>query len=316
MTHTVREAVIDGLAAVELSAPDAAVEATFVPGAGMLGASLRHRGEELLHLPGGVSHYVQTGSSAGIPLLYPWANRLAGWTYEAAGQRVELRRDGAGIRTEEHGLPIHGLLAAARGWDVEEIAADDDSARFSAGFDFASQTDLLASFPFPHRLRIVVTLAHNELRVATSVEANAGVTVPVSFGFHPYLRLPGVARQQWEVALKAADRLVLDHQLIPTGAREPAGVDVGPLGERTFDDGFSGLGAPPQFRLAGGGRTIEVALESGYPFTQLFAPPGSAFICVEPMTAPTNALVSGGAELPLVEPGERFEAAFCVIIAA
>ena len=38
-------------------------------------------------------------------------------------------------------------------------------------------------------------------------------------------------------------------------------------------------------------------------------------IAFEPMTAPTNALVDGGAELPLLAPGESYEASFSITLA-
>jgi galactose mutarotase-like enzyme len=308
-----RETTVDGLQAVELCSPEARVSATFVPGAGMFGSLLSHLGDQLLHVPGGAAAYAASGTTAGIPLLYPWANRLAGWSYEVGGRRVELARDGAGIRTEEHGLPIHGLLAAARGWQLEWVGVDAGGAGLHARFDFAPP-ELLASFPFPHVLRMEVALSGPRLRVATIVEATGDVAVPVSFGFHPYLRLPGVAREEWELTTAFGEHLLLDEQMIPSGRREPAEVGAGPLGVRVFDDGYAELGPPPQFRISGGGRAIEVACESGYPYAQLYAPPGSDFICFEPMTAPANALLRGGAELPMVAPGASFEAVFSITV--
>ena len=53
----------------------------------------------------------------------------------------------------------------------------------------------------------------------------------------------------------------------------------------------------------------------GYPFAQVFAPPGSDFVCFEPMTAPANALARGGPDLTLVAPGESYGAAFAVGVA-
>ena len=39
-------------------------------------------------------------------------------------------------------------------------------------------------------------------------------------------------------------------------------------------------------------------------------------VAFEPMTAPTNALVAGGPELPVIEPvGERYRATFSVTVA-
>ena len=46
---------------------------------------------------------------------------------------------------------------------------------------------------------------------------------------------------------------------------------------------------------------------------QVFAPPGQEFICFEPMTAPTNALVDGRG-LQLVAPGAEYRAAFSIAV--
>ena len=44
--------------------------------------------------------------------------------------------------------------------------------------------------------------------------------MPVAFGFHPYLRLPGAVRAAWELRLPPRRHLVLDLRGIPTGTGE------------------------------------------------------------------------------------------------
>jgi aldose 1-epimerase len=51
----------------------------------------------------------------------------------------------------------------------------------------------------------------------------------------------------------------------------------------------------------------------GYRFAQIYAQPGLDYICLEPMTAPANALVTGE-QLPIVEIGERFRAKFRIAV--
>jgi galactose mutarotase-like enzyme len=68
------------------------------------------------------------------------------------------------------------------------------------------------------------------------------------------------------------------------------------------------------FALAGGGRRIEVTFLEGCPYAQLFAPPERDYACVEPMTPPTTALVSGDG-LRFAEPGRSFRAAFRIAVA-
>src|SRR5271157_1725122 len=97
------------LRTVSLRDEGAELEATFVPAAGMLCSSLRHRGEELLAQNAGVAAYAQYGKTMGIPLLYPWANRLAGFDYSIAGRAVVIPHDPARIALDGNGLPIHGV---------------------------------------------------------------------------------------------------------------------------------------------------------------------------------------------------------------
>jgi aldose 1-epimerase len=304
---TVRMGMVDGEPAVTLAAGQ--LEASFLPGLGLLGTSLRHRGEELLALPGGVEGY-RDGHVTGLPLLAPWANRLPGWRYRAAGVEVDL--DGLDLHTDPGGLPIHGTLTAHRGWRLERLAADADRAVLEAGLDYGDWPELLAAFPFPHRLTVTFALQGASLAVTTTLAATGDRPVPVAFGWHPYLRLPGAPRAAWRLLLPSRTHLELDDRGLPTGkaADEPA--EAAPVGERTFDDLYT-LDADPAERRLGleaAGRRLVVGYGDGYDHAQVFAPPGAEFVCLEPMTAPTAALATGAS--PLVAPGDSFSARFTI----
>jgi aldose 1-epimerase len=294
-------------ASVVLFAGD--LEATFAPGLGLVGTSLLHRGEELLDRQGGLAAYARTGAVMGIPLLHPWANRLSGHGYRVGGQEVRLPAGPPLVHCEEHGLPIHGLLAASPHWQVEDV----DARHLRATLDFAAHADLLAAFPFPHELAVDLLLQPGALTVTTTVRATGRVSVPISFGFHPYLRLPGVARDAWEVSLPARRHLLSDERGIPTGDVEMEAAERFRLGMRSFDDGYDGLPDGAEFSVSGGGRTIAVRFGRGYPVGQVFAPAGRPFICFEPMTAPTDAL-STGTGLRWAAPGSVFTAAYSILV--
>jgi galactose mutarotase-like enzyme len=277
----------------------------------MVGCSLSHRGEELLGQRGGLRTYVADRSTMGIPVLHPWANRVARRHFSTAGREVDLSARPELISLDPNGLPIHGLLAAARGWSVERHEDTPDGPRLAAEFDFDEHEDLMAVFPFPHQLRIEAGIADQTLTITTMVHASGDVAVPISFGYHPYFRLPGVERSAWIVEMPVSERVVLDSEQLPVGELESVDVPDGPLGERTFDDGFAAPVEP--FALEGGGRRIEVSFDRGYPYAQVYAPNDDNVIAFEPMTAPTNALVSGQ-DLKLIEPGESHEAIFSVTV--
>jgi galactose mutarotase-like enzyme len=305
----------EGFAALTLEgAARGGLEAVFVPEAGMICCSLKHRGEELLGQRGGLRAYVASYSTMGIPFLHPWANRLGGGRFELAGRQVDLTLPGLPLKREGAGLPIHGLLSAAPGWRVGRHAELDSGGALAASFDFAAYPHLLEAFPFPHLVEIEATLVEGSLEIQTSVTATGEVAVPISFGFHPYLMLPGVPRAEWVLEAPIHEQLILDDRGLPTGERKPTAIATGPLGERTYDDAFLAPSPGTAFALIGPDRRIELRMDSGYPFTQIYAPPDLDAVAIEPMTAPTNALLSAGPELTFVPPGETFAASFSISV--
>lgn len=284
------------------------LRAVFLPGLVMLGASLRHRGEELLGRLDEIEAFARTGRTCGIPLLHPWANRLGSPRYLAAGREVLLDPASSLLHFTDDGLPMHGIPWSRLSWQVTGEAPNTLKAQLEW-----TRGELLAIFPFPHRLEMVVALRPNSLTVETTLVAGSSGPVPVSFGFHPYLRLPGLPRAAWQVHLPAMRRLLLNTRLLPTGEESPfVALDTG-LGNRNFDDCFVALEERPLFSVMGGGRRITMEFLEGYRYAQVYAPGGKDYLALEPMTAPANALATGRG-LRLVEPGGMFQAAFRVSV--
>src|SRR5215470_8290439 len=165
-----RARLLDDASAQHLASGD--LEAVFLPRHGMLGASLRHRGAEILRRIGDLDDARARGSTAGIALLHPWANRLAALRYRAAGREVALDSKSSLLHLDASGLPIHGVPWSLLAWDVT-----------------------------------AVRLATDGLTVETTLVAHRSGPVPVSFGFHPYFGLPGVARDDWRLTLPAMRKL-------------------------------------------------------------------------------------------------------------
>jgi aldose 1-epimerase len=270
-------------------------EAVFLPELGMVGTRLEHRGVELLSFHGGAARF-RAGHTTGLPLLAPWANRLSRKRFRVGRVDVDVR---GAPSLDPNGLPIHGTMVGAIPWRVVRT----ERARLVARHRYEHP-----AFPFPHELEIDARVSERGLRVQTSVRATGRRRVPISFGWHPYLRLPG-ARRSWLLRLPARRHLELDERQIPTGreTREPAEEEQ--LGTRSFDDLYA-LGRDRRLAIAGGGRRLEVRFGATYPFAQVYAPPDKDFVSLEPMTAPIDALVTGAC--PFVAPGDRFSATFTI----
>src|SRR5678816_2419940 len=192
------------------------LQAVFLPDHGMLGASLRYHGVEILRRVEDLESAAARGSSAGIPLLHPWANRLAEPRYRVLGKEVVLDVSSPLLHFDEHGLPMHGVPWSLLAWEPTEARQDFLAARLEW-----TRNALLEVFPFPHRLEMAATLRPDSLTLETTLIASPEGPVPVSFGYHPYFGLPDLPRAQWRLELPVMKRLVLDPRDIPTGAEEP-----------------------------------------------------------------------------------------------
>ena len=284
------------------------LQAVFLPDHGMLGASLRYQGVEILRRVEDLEAAAARGSSAGIPLLYPWANRLAEPRYRVLGKEIVLDQSSPLLHLDEHGLPMHGVPWSLLSWVVTEARDDFLAARLEW-----TGSDLLAVFPFRHRVELAGMLRSDSLTVEITVVPCSDGPVPVSFGFHPYFGFPEPSRSKWRLELPPMRKLVVDERGIPIGEEEPFGGFDAELGENSFDDGFALPEEQMTFSVAGSTGRVSLDLLEGYRYAQVFAPKDKDYVALEPMTAPTSALTSGRG-LRFVRPSERFRAAFRIRI--
>jgi galactose mutarotase-like enzyme len=294
---------------VHLDAPGGqGLRAAFAPAANMVLHSLTLGGRELLSERNGLRGYVERGSTMGVPLLHPWANRLGGLSYSAAGRGVVLDRESDLFKRDPGGLPIHGAWPALLQWEVVETETDGEAASLLARLDWNRGHPAFELFPFPHRLEYRARAGMTTIELALTLEPMEDVPVPVAFGFHPYLRIPGGSRQDAEMNLPVRRALLHDDSLLPTGETEPCEPGPRRLGDTSWDHEFAELADSPLFVLRGESE-VSLTFLRGYRFAHVFAPAESDFVCFEPMTAPTNALMTG-ADLPVAAPGDRYETAF------
>jgi aldose 1-epimerase len=293
---------------VRLAAGD--LEAIVIPSAGMVVASLRLRGEELLGRADDLAGWVDGGHTMGIPLLHPWANRIEGTRYAVEGVAVEIDPASTLLHRDGNGLPIHGLLGSCRYWKSVSPMANDARAELTAVLDAEDVPGLLEAFPFPHRLELALELRPEVLSITTTLTARE-VAVPIAFGWHPYFQLPRAPRGAWELELPPMRALELDALQLPTGDEHPFEGFRTPLGTMTLDDGFAGIDPRAELSLSAGPRLLTVSFDEGYPFGQVFAPVNQDVVALEPMTAPANALVTGHG-LIFAAPGESHCASFSV----
>src|SRR4051794_7561862 len=199
--HETFEATVEGHRVLGLRSP-AGLELLCAPGAGLVCCSFKHRDAELLGQREGLRAYAERGATMGVPLLHPWANRLARCGYRAGGAEVEFPQGATAVRLDgATDLPIHGLLSGWPGWEVVTHSGADSLARLEARLDVTALPEVAPLFPFEHELRIRADLRDETLRLTTTLTPTGEAAVPIAFGFHPYFTLPGVPREEWHLTL-------------------------------------------------------------------------------------------------------------------
>lgn len=295
-----------------------------VPDAGMVALSWMVAGEEVLALPCGRDEFLAAARTGGLPILYPYANRLGADSFEVCGKRVDL----AGVpslKRDDRRHPIHGLMLRRGGWSL----AVHGPGHLSAELDWGASPELMRAFPFAHTLRITWTLSGGAtpgaavLRVDAAVSADRGADVPAAFGWHPYfaVREPATATLQRApmagIAL-GADGLPKDDGL-PEECLPAAGAQAAPHTEGVgqgqdalfMRTGIAAAADPspvPVASIIDAHRRIDIRMNGHYPYVQVFSPHGAAFMCVEPMAAPTDGLRSG--HFTTVRAGSSLNASF------
>lgn len=276
--------------------------------------SLVYKNQERLYFPFTLDEYQSSSKLAGNPFMHPWANRLQA-NFITLQNRLHHfpAHVAANIYRDANQLPLHGLLLKSNKWKTTESTP----LQHTAVYDFNSN-DELSVFPYVHQLTMSHELiAKNEIKITTSILNLAAEEMPVSFGFHPYFILYE-KRENTILTIPASNVIESDEKQIPNGNKSAKerlwnfNHDEIILAQHTFDHGFTDLkrkeNGDAVFRL----NDIEICFDKNYPYAQIYAPlhPEKPYVCIEPMTAATNALNTNSC--PMLKPNENFVASFSI----
>jgi aldose 1-epimerase len=255
---------------------------------------------------------------SGIPVLFPYVNRLRGGTFTWEGKKYQLPLTDASGKHSIHGF------ACRHPWRVTASGADATAAWLTAEFQASKDAGEDARcWPADYVLTLTFRLAHDRLRLEAVVDNRDRGSLPFGLGFHPYYQL---AVPDAPVAAPARTFWELDGSL-PTGKRLPvdAARDVNvPRAANTLklDDVLSELPAGPVNAegLVLRGSVGRVELWAAPVFRELvaFTPPHGKAVCLEPYTCTTDAanlqargIDAGWLTLPA---GQQWRAVFEMVV--
>jgi galactose mutarotase-like enzyme len=222
----------------------------------------------------------------GVPVLFPSPGPLAGGRFD---------RDGRSGAMRQHGF------ARERAWSVEEAGRARPRAR-EVTLSLASDDATRAQFPWAFRASYRYALAGTTLRIEQRFENRGAAPMPFAAGFHPYFCVPDAEKSAARIptgATRAWDNVAKREIALEPGA--PIA-----LAGREVDLHLVDHGAARAELVLGGGERVVVSGSPAFSRWVIWTLPGRDFVCLEPWTAPANAL-NTGESLMVVPPGEARE---------
>ncbi len=200
--------------------------------------------------------------------MAPFAGRVRHARFEFAGSTIALpANDG------DHAM--HGTVLL-RPW------SQTGATRF--------ETTLGDDWPWPGRCIQDVVLEPGAVEFTLAIHAD-GEPFPATAGWHPWFPRRLARGDPGRIHLEAGFMELRDEEGLPSGQRIPP--PAGP-----WDDCFGDLRAAPRIEWAG---ALELEITSPCPFVVVYDERPDAF-CVEPQTAPPNALGTSAAIVTRAKP--------------
>lgn len=270
--------------------------ATVLPALGGAILSLDLAGRPVFRpTPPGSDDILQT---ACFPLV-PYANRIADGRFSFGGREVTLP---VLAQFAPHALHGDGWL---RPWAVDAVDETSVTMRLSGGGDH---------WPWAWTAVQTIRLSEAGLEVELSATNDADEPAPMGLGLHPYFHRAPDTR----LTLAAEGVWLTDARQIPHRLARPAeladwshGLD---LSDAPFVD-HAYAGWDGRATISGGGLTTTLTASDTARWTQVYAPKGEAFLCVEPVTHRPDALNAPTAEaagLAVLQPGESLSVGMAV----
>ncbi|MGB3492377.1 MAG: hypothetical protein WBA57_06600 [Elainellaceae cyanobacterium] len=217
----------------------------------------------------------------GIPILFPICGNLPDGTYTYEGKTYALKQHGFA-----RNLP----------WAIATQSTTDGA---SLSLKLTSTDETRSVYPFDFELLFTYQLKGNSLTLIQRHTNHSAVAMPFCTGLHPYFTVSDKSQLQFEIPATS----LYDH-ITQEKAEFSGRFD---MEQDEIDVAFPDLSAAS---AAVGDRqqhtTLRLDYDSAYPVLVFWTIKGKDYYCLEPWSAPRNAMNTGN-HLMHLEPGKSLE---------
>ncbi|WP_445330266.1 aldose epimerase family protein [Tychonema sp. BBK16] len=252
-----------------------------VPERGGIATSWLVEGKEIFYLDTERFTNPDLTVRGGVPILFPICGNLPDDTYTHKGKEWKLKQHG---------------FARDLPWTVGEVLTER-SAGITLILDSNEKTQ--AVYPFNFRLAFTYEIKGNSLEIFQRYTNLSDEPMPFSSGFHPYFLAPDKSKLRFEIPGMQYRDQNTHSKGYSTGVFDPTLDEI----DVSFDE-LTGLAAT----VTDSSRNLRLTLSynSSYGKLVFWMLKGKDFYCLEPWTAPRNAL-NTGAHLIYLQPGATCE---------
>ena len=225
------------------------------------------------------------GTKYGIPVLFPFPNRVKDSCYSWQGKEYVLQKRGEKVAR-------HGLVCDEP-FDVTELGADENKAYCTAQIAIAPDNALYEGYPFACRLTVTYTLTKAGVRMDAKVDNLSDQLMPFGFAVHPYFTKRGDANACF-IKVPAKRYYETDENLIPSGRILNAGEgttiydDFHSVQSLDLDTVFRGLNEDAVSQVRWCDLELSIAASDCFRNAVVFTPKTRPGFCIEPQTCATN----------------------------
>lgn len=252
-----------------------------IPARGGIISRWRSQGEEILYFDTERFQNPNLSIRGGIPILFPICGNLPDNTYTYAGERYLLKQHG---------------FARDLPWQVIDQVTDHLA---SITLSLRSNQQTLAVYPFEFELHFTYQIQGNTLEIRQLYKNHSSQPMPFSTGLHPYFWVSDKSQLQFDIAaVQYQDQITQKVQPF-SGSFDWKQDEI----DVAFKSVQVNLTTVTDTRR---GLKISLSYSELYSTLVFWTVKGKDYYCLEPWTAPRNALITGESLIQL-PPGESLE---------